>query len=160
MSNKHLSTVSLSNILAIDYYLVTSIREKGVLFIRVWCVCVWIWKMASSSKRGVFHLENVSLFLSELFATAILVFFSCSSCIKWNINSQPDSLQIFLSIGFAVLISIQAWVQFKFSNGIQQNFEHRLLCKFFDNFFYSSFSQLDLVAFLGLILIHVLHLPP
>lgn len=59
------------------------------------------------SKRGVFHSENVSIFLAELFGTALLVFLSCSSCIKWTPNGQLDSLQVCLSCGFAVLISVQ-----------------------------------------------------
>lgn len=61
----------------------------------------------AQSKRGIFHLENISIFLAELFGTAILVFLSCSSCIKWNPNGQLDGLQISLSCGFAVLISVQ-----------------------------------------------------
>lgn len=64
------------------------------------------WKMVQS-KRGIFHLENISIFLAELFGTALLVFLSCSSCIKWNPNGQLDGLQICLSCGFAVLISVQ-----------------------------------------------------
>lgn len=61
----------------------------------------------SSAKRGIFNLENISVFLAELFGTALLVFFSCSSCIKWNTNEQLNSLQIVLNCGFAVLISVQ-----------------------------------------------------
>lgn len=63
--------------------------------------------MAKSSARDIFHVENVSIFLAELFGTAILVFFSCSNCIKWNANGQLDGLQAVLGCGFAVLISIQ-----------------------------------------------------
>lgn len=59
------------------------------------------------SKRGISHLEYVSVFLAELFGTALLVFLSCSSCIKWMPDGQLDSLQICLSCGFAVLISVQ-----------------------------------------------------
>lgn len=63
--------------------------------------------MPLSSRRGIFHLENISIFLAELFGTAILVFFSCSSCIKWSANGQLDNLQIIFSCGIAVLISVQ-----------------------------------------------------
>lgn len=61
--------------------------------------------MAKSSKNGVFHSENVSVFLSELMGTAVLVFLGCSSCIPWN--GAPKELQIVLSFGLAVLICIQ-----------------------------------------------------
>lgn len=65
--------------------------------------------MAITTKRGIFHVENVSIFLAELFGTAILVYFSCSSCIKWNADGQLNSLQIVLTCGFAVLLSVQTF---------------------------------------------------
>lgn len=61
--------------------------------------------MAISTNGSIFNAENVSIFLSELFGTAVLVFFGCSSCLNWT--GAPDTLQIVLSFGFAVLISVQ-----------------------------------------------------
>lgn len=61
--------------------------------------------MAKSSKNGIFHSENVSVFLSELLGTAVLVFLGCSSCIPWD--GPPKELQIVLSFGLAVLICVQ-----------------------------------------------------
>lgn len=61
--------------------------------------------MAKSSKNGIFHSDNVSVFLSELLGTAVLVFLGCSSCIPWN--GAPKELQIVLSFGLAVLICVQ-----------------------------------------------------
>lgn len=64
-------------------------------------------KGSNSSNGGIFQSECVSIFLAELFGTAILVFIGCSSCLVWN--GKSDLLQIVLSVGFAVLISVQVF---------------------------------------------------
>lgn len=58
-----------------------------------------------AKSRGVFSSDGVAIFLSELFGTALLVFIGCSSCMSWNGSSSL--LQIILTFGFAVLISVQ-----------------------------------------------------
>lgn len=58
-----------------------------------------------AKSRGIFSSDGVAIFLSELFGTALLVFIGCSSCLSWN--SNLNVLQIVLSFGFAVLISVQ-----------------------------------------------------
>lgn len=65
--------------------------------------------MALNTKRGILNLDNVAIFLAELFGTGMLVFFSCSSCIKWDTNSQLDTLQIVLTVGFSVLLAVQTF---------------------------------------------------
>lgn len=59
------------------------------------------------ARKKIFHSESVTIFLSELLATALFVFLGCSSCICWQDDGTVDTLQIVLSFGIAVLISIQ-----------------------------------------------------
>lgn len=59
------------------------------------------------SSGGIFHSENVSVFLSELLGTALLVFFGCSGCLSWKGDVPPNELQVVLTFGIAVLICIQ-----------------------------------------------------
>lgn len=63
--------------------------------------------MAKSSRSSIFHLENISIFLGELFGTFLLVFLGCSSCLAWNGSNNVDPLRNVLSFGFAVLICVQ-----------------------------------------------------
>lgn len=62
-----------------------------------------------SSKRRLFSSDNVTIFLAELFGTALLVFMGCSSCLSWYENATPDVLRIILSFGMAVLIIVQTF---------------------------------------------------
>lgn len=64
--------------------------------------------MEKNSARGrFFGSENLTVFLSELLGTALLVFFGCSSCLIWSEGDKEDTLQVVLSFGLAVLISVQ-----------------------------------------------------
>lgn len=64
--------------------------------------------MANNSVRGrFFDSEYATVFLSEMFGTALLVFFGCSSCLIWAKDGQEDTLQVVLSFGLAVMISVQ-----------------------------------------------------
>lgn len=64
--------------------------------------------MANNSTRGrFFGSENITVFLSELLGTALLVFFGCSSCLIWAEDGKVDTLQVVLSFGLAVMISVQ-----------------------------------------------------
>lgn len=63
--------------------------------------------MANRSARpNEFKFNSVTIFLSELFGTAVLVFLTCASCLSWN-HGQLNTLQGALSSGIAVLIAIQ-----------------------------------------------------
>lgn len=62
----------------------------------------------TSSVRGrFFGSENVAIFLSELFGTALVVFFGCSSCIFWAEDGKTDTLQVVFSFGLTVMICVQ-----------------------------------------------------
>lgn len=61
----------------------------------------------NSTRRRVIDSEKVTIFLSELLGTALFTFIGCSSCLSWREDGAVDTLQIILSFGIAVLISVQ-----------------------------------------------------
>lgn len=63
--------------------------------------------MTKPPKRTLVDLEIVSLFLSELFGTAILVYLSCSGSLTWHPSIPVNGLQAAFCSGFAVLICVQ-----------------------------------------------------
>jgi aquaporin related protein len=54
-------------------------------------------------------VEPITLFLAELFGTAILVFIGCMGCVMDYVPSYVGHLQICLNFGLAVMISIQTF---------------------------------------------------
>lgn len=54
-------------------------------------------------------LRIISLFFSEIFATAILLFIGCMGCVDKFENFHPTHLTITLGFGLAVMIAINGF---------------------------------------------------
>lgn len=63
--------------------------------------------MAKQPKQALIDLQIVSVFLAELFGTAILVYLCCSGGLLWRATGPVSSLQSALTSGIAALIAIQ-----------------------------------------------------
>lgn len=57
--------------------------------------------------KRLIDLEIVSVFLGEVFGTAILVYLSCSGSLSWHKTIPVNGLQAAICSGAAVLIAVQ-----------------------------------------------------
>lgn len=63
--------------------------------------------MAKQPNGGFINSHVLSVFLAELFGTAILVYLACSGGLKWSKDIPVNGLQAAMTVGIAALISIQ-----------------------------------------------------
>lgn len=58
-------------------------------------------------KDNMTTMDRIVLFMSEVFATAILVFLGCMGCVKDIAGGFIPHEQISLTFGLAVMVSVQ-----------------------------------------------------